>query len=219
MEVEKVIGHIRESFGKGLLQPGDRLPAERRLAEQLGVSRANVRKAYQKLEFYGIAKILPQSGTVLSSDNESVLSSQLLGMMEVAQFDFASLVHVRILLEKDALRLAIENCNEDDAAAILKACEESKQYSDTVERNLRDFAFHQSIVKASHNPVISSLLLVITPDVLDYYRKHKICSGSNDGVNDEHERLCRAVLDRNLDLAMEILDEHFKGIRELSMQV
>ena len=50
MNEDTVIEYIRSLFESGKLEPGDRLPAERKIAEQLGVSRTHVRSAYQKLE-------------------------------------------------------------------------------------------------------------------------------------------------------------------------
>ena len=55
-EVSDVIDYVRGLLDSGRIQPGDRLPAERKLAEQLGVGRAQVRTAFQKLEFYGIVQ-------------------------------------------------------------------------------------------------------------------------------------------------------------------
>ena len=47
------------------LEPGDKLPSERMLSEKLNVSRGNLRDALQTLEYYGLVKSLPQSGTFL----------------------------------------------------------------------------------------------------------------------------------------------------------
>ena len=64
--VDKIIRQIRELITSGQLNPGDKLPPERKLAERLGVGRSNVRDAIKKLEFYGILKTVPQSGTIVA---------------------------------------------------------------------------------------------------------------------------------------------------------
>ena len=61
-QVETVLKYIKNELYSGRLQPGERLPAERRLADMLGVGRAHVRAAFQKLEFYGIVQTFPQIG-------------------------------------------------------------------------------------------------------------------------------------------------------------
>ncbi|MDD5186305.1 MAG: GntR family transcriptional regulator, partial [Paludibacter sp.] len=61
-----VISKIKELISSGVLKPGDKLPAERTLALDLGVGRTQIREALHKLEFYGIIKTLPQSGSVIN---------------------------------------------------------------------------------------------------------------------------------------------------------
>lgn len=216
MEEDKVIDHIRGLFKIGKLEPGDRLPAERRLAEQLGVSRSHVRSAYQKLEFYGIAKTYPQSGTVLAQHSVQALTSQFAGLMQVQEFDFASLLHVRNLLEVEAIKLAIKHATDEDIENIKEALGKTIDLSATESRNEQDFQYHHSIARASHNPVISSLLLVITPDTLDYYRRHQLCSVPNEQVNNEHIALFEAIAAKDEKKALRVLKDHFKGITEFA---
>lgn len=64
--VDKIIKQLRSLILSGDLQPGDKLPPERKLADHMGVGRMQVRDAIRKLEFYGIVKTLPQSGTIVS---------------------------------------------------------------------------------------------------------------------------------------------------------
>jgi len=63
--VDQIIRQIKELITSGQLNPGDRLPPERKLCEKLGVGRTHLRDALKKLEFYGILKTHPQSGTCL----------------------------------------------------------------------------------------------------------------------------------------------------------
>ena len=88
----KVALHILHLLETGALKPSDRLPAERKLAEEVGVSRAHVRGAIQRLEIYGIVKTYPHRGTVLADQTPSVLKSQIHNILEIDGFDFYSLV-------------------------------------------------------------------------------------------------------------------------------
>ena len=60
-----IIRSIRQHLLNGEMKPGDRLPAERKLAEEYGVSRNYVREALKALEGYGIVETRPQSGTFI----------------------------------------------------------------------------------------------------------------------------------------------------------
>ena len=96
------------------MQPGERLPAERRLADMLGVGRAHVRAAFQKLEFYGIVQTFPQSGTVVAQEKMQVLERMITDALQIRQYDFASLVYVRVLLEIEAIKLCARNRTAED---------------------------------------------------------------------------------------------------------
>ena len=211
-QVDTVINHIRTLLDSGRLFPGDRLPAERKMSEQLGVSRAHVRTAFQKLEFYGIVKTYPQSGTVVAEHTVHVLEGLISDMLKIDGFDFYSLVHVRVLLEVEAVRLSAKMRTEDDLELMKAACAEFDKYADSDRRVEKDFAFHQAIVRGAHNPVISSLLLVITPDVLTYYQKYQICSVSKENVMKEHRNMLECIIAKDQDGAERCLREHMASI-------
>ena len=63
--VNQVVNQLRTIIISGEISPGDILPSERKLAEKFGVGRLTIRDAIKKLEFYGIVKTNPQSGTVV----------------------------------------------------------------------------------------------------------------------------------------------------------
>ena len=62
-----IISQIRDLINFKNLEPGDKLPSERMLSEKFGVSRSNIREAIQKLEFFGLLKSIPQSGTFVAN--------------------------------------------------------------------------------------------------------------------------------------------------------
>jgi len=215
-QVDIVLKHIKDLLYSGRLEPGERLPAERRLAAQLNVSRAHVRTAFQKLEFYGIVKTYPQSGTVVAQEKMQVLESLITDALKIDRYDFASLVHVRVLLEMEAVRLCARNRTDEDLSNIEKALAECENLFHTDERVNRDFAYHQAIAQGGHNPVIASLLLIITPDVLRYYQKYKACAVPSEEVFFEHRELLRFIRERNETAASETIRTHLKAITEFS---
>ena len=98
-EISSVICYLRELLEQGDVNPGERLPAERKISEDTGVSRAKVRLGLERLESYGVIKILPQSGSVLSHHSRTSLITQISSIFDGSSFDFNSLVQVRTLLE------------------------------------------------------------------------------------------------------------------------
>ena len=208
----KVALHILHLLETGGLKPCDRLPAERKLAEEVGVSRAHVRGAIQRLEIYGIVRTYPQSGTVLADQTLSVLKNQIHNILEIDGFDFYSLVQVRVLLETEAIRLCALNRDEADIADIRATLDEFIASMNTPLRDEKDLAFHLCIARASHNPVIASLLLTITPDVLKYYRSLGACTVDPSLVAAEHEAMLSCIIRSDPDAAQQCIRDHFRAI-------
>ena len=148
-QVETVLKYIKNELYSGRLQPGERLPAERRLADMLGVGRAHVRAAFQKLEFYGIVQTFPQSGTVVAQEKMQVLERMITDALQIRQYDFASLVYVRVLLEIEAIKLCARNRTAEDLENIERALEECEAKFYTEERVSKDFAYHQALARGA----------------------------------------------------------------------
>lgn len=208
--VEKVINFIREAVDNHKLLPGDRLPSERKLVEQLNVSRTVVRQALQKLELYGVVKTMPQSGTFVSSFPKKQLDMLISNAMDVGRYDFDSLMSVRVLLEAEALRLCALNHTEQDMENIVAAFTEFEQNLNTERRQEKDFNFHLTISKGAHNPVIHSMLLSLIPDTLRYYEKLHICRSVDNRTRSEHREMIEYISSRGKTEASsrELLERH-----------
>lgn len=193
-----VISHIQSMMDCGHLRPGDRVPSERKLAETLGVTRAHVRLALQKLEFQGVVQTQPQSGTYIKD------------------YDFSSLVHVRTLLETDAVRLCALNRNEKDIEQISAALKEYEENFNSSLKVEKDLALHLSVAVGSHNPVLASLLQRIAPDVMTYYHRYQVCSVPDSIVIEEHRNIVEAIIAGDADKAESCLLLHFKSITEFA---
>ena len=111
---DKIIHRSKGLISSGQLNPGDRLPSERKLSEKLGVGRGHVREALQKLEFYGILRTLPQSGTVVAGLGVNALEGLINDVLELNNADFHSMVETRVILEINAARLAATGANKEE---------------------------------------------------------------------------------------------------------
>lgn len=211
-EVATVIRHVRELVMTDQVTPGERLPAERKLSADSGVSRAKVRLALERLESYGVLTILPQSGSVISPLTKTALVRQLSNIIDGSGFDFNSLVQVRNLLEAESVRLCAVNHTPEDIRKIELAFQDFLDSVHTPSRDEKDFAFHSTIARCCHNPVIYHLLLMITPDVLRYYRELKACTVAPEVVTEEHRRMLECIKASDPDGAEQALMQHFKDI-------
>ncbi len=206
-----VISKIKELINTGILKPGDRLPAERKMAAEFGFGRTQIREALHKLEFYGIIKTLPQSGSVINGLDINTLDGLISDVLNLQHYDFYSLVETRLVLETNAIRLCAERSDEEDLKKLKNALDRYKRKFRTDERDSLDFAFHKAIAEASHNPVFKAMLMIIIPDIMTIYRREQIC-GPNPAVVEEHIQMYEAVCSRNGELAASLMEEHLQGV-------
>lgn len=206
-----VISKIKELINSGVLKPGDRLPAERKLAQDFNVGRTQVREALHKLEFYGIIKTLPQSGSVINGLDITTLDGLISDVLNLQSYDFFSLVETRYVLEVNVIKLCAERSTANDIRAIEKAHENFIKNFDTPDRMSYDFAFHRAIAEASHNPVFKAMLMIVIPDILAVYQKDRICV-QNPAVITEHFNMLTAIKNRNAELAGKLMGEHLQGV-------
>jgi len=135
--VDKIIRQIRSLITTGELEPGDKLPPERKLSEKFGVGRSVVREAIRKLDFYGIVKTLPQSGTVIEGMGIVALEGLITDVLNIEETDFQSLVETRLLLEIESAGKAAERRTADDII-ILENALQSIQSTLTEHREILD---------------------------------------------------------------------------------
>ena len=216
--VDKIIRQIRNLITSGQLNSGDRLPPERKLAERLGVSRNHVRDAIRKLEFYGILKILPQSGTVVAGMGITALEGLITDVLKLEKSDFTSLVETRVILETHCAKLAAERRTPEDLIEIEKALyayeEQVKKGKPAVEE---DLMFHLKIAEASKNAVLKSLMLIITPDIVNNFIQYKVCDEpTNNKVIKEHEAIFQHIIKGNGTDASKVMEVHLKDVTDFS---
>lgn len=219
--VDKIIRQIRSLITTGQISPGDRLPSERKLAERLGVGRSHVRDAIRKLEFYGILKTLPQSGTVVSGMGITALEGLISDVLQLENNDFASLIETRVLLETNAAILAAQRRDADDILSLKKAL---KAYEVKVNKGLpaveEDLMFHVKIAEASKNSVLKSLMLIITPDIVNNFIKLDVCKdGRFYRALEEHKVILEYIIEQQPEKAADAMRAHLGDVMEYSYQL
>lgn len=216
--VDLIISQIRELISSGKIEPGEKLPPERKLAEHLGVSRNQVREAINKLQIYGIVKVIPQSGTIVSGMGIVALEGLITDILRIEKTDFKSLVDTRVLLEKEAARLAAINRTSDDLTHMSNALNlYEKKLSQTDTAIEEDLLFHLKIAEASGNTVLKSLMMIITPDIVKSFTSLKICNEvKNKKTIEEHRNILEMISERNPDGAMAAMGLHLTDVIQFS---
>jgi len=207
-----IIAQIGKLINFKNLEPGEKLPSERMLSEKFNVSRGNVREAIQKLEFYGILKSIPQSGTFVANIGVTAMNGMIKDILELETPDFKDLVETRILLELKTARLAAIRRTDED----LKKMEDAlKAYAIKVNNGedavQEDLLFHLAIAKACGNSTMNTFMLIITPEIISNFEKYHVCDDNLAYIGiDEHQAIFDAIKNQKPQLAKQKMKEHFK---------
>jgi len=215
---DKIIRQIRSLITSGQLNPGDRLPAERKLAEKFAVGRSVVRDAIQKLEFYGIVKTQPQSGTVIAGMGIVALEGLITDVLHIEETDFQSLVETRVILEVNAAGNAAKRRTADDIIALQTAISAyEKKVAKGESAVEEDLLFHLKIAEASGNTVLKSLMLIITPDIVKTFTSLNVCAlGKTIKAVPEHRDILNHIIDQDVKAAENAMRAHLQDIIDLS---
>jgi len=155
---EGIVAQLRALIKDGHLQPGQRLPSEREMAERFQVSRASVREAIRALEREGLVTIRSGSGTFVSAEGFDAVVEALARRLLDGRQVLADITELRLILEPQIAALAAQRATAEDKrrlAAILKEQEEQIALGDT--GAAADAAFHSAVASASHNQALEGL--------------------------------------------------------------
>lgn len=218
---EQIVGQISQMLKSQVLRPGDRLPPERQLAEEFGVSRTAVREALSALCLAGLLEVRAGEGTFIRSVSEEGLVAPLALLLSIEQDQvlLRELIEVRIALEAESAALAAERWEPDDMEAIEAAMREMEQ--DPFDGNAgaeADWRFHQAIASASGNGIILQIMRMFRESLagaVKHYRTQLI-SRSPDQRNvilNEHREIMEAIRSRDPEHAKQRMNHHLERVR------
>ena len=143
------------------LQPGEKLPNEVELAQQLGVSRATLREAIRTLADRGVLEVRRGKGTFVSRRVEEIDDFGF-SSLERVRGQLRDLFELRSIFEPRAAALACRRAAPEELADILKkGAAVERCIREGRDRTQADQAFHTAIVRAAHNEYLLRLLPMI----------------------------------------------------------
>jgi GntR family transcriptional repressor for pyruvate dehydrogenase complex len=210
-----IMRQIRNLISSGALKAGDRLPPERELASRFAVGRGHVREALRKLEFYGVLQTFPQSGTFVASLGAGALERLISNLLDLDRDDIKALTETRGILEVHSAQLAAQRASKG-AVADIKAALESFRAEVLAGRAAveEDLLFHLAIAKATQNPVMSSLIGLMTPDIIRIHKESRVCeAGRAAAALQEHVRIYQAIASHDARGATRAMSDHVRLIK------
>ncbi len=196
---DRVVQEILGKIQAGVLAPGDRLPPERELAQQLHVSRTTVRDALRTLAGLGVVAIHHGRGIFVVGSEGLALGSALWAPFVVRKDTVTALFEVRRTLEVAAAGWAAaratpaERQHLTDIVARALSAVEGDSLLDIDAVADADQRFHTALVLASHNPIAGRLMLNLL-DVLEIVRKQSLAiPGRARRSLEDHRAIAEAV--------------------------
>jgi GntR family transcriptional repressor for pyruvate dehydrogenase complex len=221
---QQIVNRFRTAIAEGSLNTGDRLPPERELCVQLGVSRTSLREAIRILETYGLVESTQGGGTYIT-DKFSENVFEFLGFgKKLHKRNFKYLLNARKILESGAVEQALEaaetgenlpRCGDFEAVNLDSLVDEQEKETDPGRLGILDARFHEKLVGMSHNPIIVAL----------YHMIHRIlCQGISEVIAyppsrrivlRDHREIARAFIKRNRRACVRAVRKHLKNTEKL----
>ena len=213
---DAIADHLEQLILEGALRPGERLAAERELAEKLEVSRPSLREALEKLQRRGLIET-NRSGTCVTQFM-APLTEPLAAMMQANDQALLDYLEYRALVEGEAARLAALRATEPEREAF-KACLDkmrtAHEKDDPSDEAEADADLHMLIYEGSHNLVMLHIMRAFA-DMLRhgvFYNRHQLYThpGAREDLLAQHLAIGEAVLARDPERAKAAASRHMES--------
>jgi DNA-binding FadR family transcriptional regulator len=207
-----VIAQIRRAILSGQYRPGDRLPTEREMAQQFGVSRVTVRDALRALEANGLVrvKVGGQGGPYVSEPDISLLSDSIGTHLHLQGTSFQELAEARLALETTAAQLAAQRATPADLVALKTAIQGPMRppNGDTAASSLD---FHTALVIGAHNQALLAMFRATRALVQEAFDQlHAQQPDMADAARKTHSELYAAIAAHDADRAGDLMRRHLE---------
>ena len=215
---DAILKQIIENIQSGDLKAGAALPAERAMAETMGVSRPAVREVLRALELLGIVKSVPGGGNYITENLDTWLIGPLSILFQLNNGYLRQNQQLRAALERESAILAARKCTPLDAAELWMILARLDAAEDEKSRGKLDQELHQKIAKIADNPMLYSVLAAadqLTESIIEGTRDYIMKKNQSASIVDEqHHKLVEAIINGNAEEAEHAMSLHMDTIEQ-----
>ena len=204
---------LRMRIVRGDWRPGDRLPSERQLSEQLGMSRASVREAIRGLEATGVVDVRHGQGVFVRSSEDRTGTTSFSSWNTEHRYSIGELLAFRLLIEPELAALAAEHADAsfvEELDTIMNAMEDAAEAGDLDTLVSLDTSFHDAITRRAGNQLYKDLLDVVGQLLVESRRISLGVPGRAGLVIDAHDAIVEAIGSKNADAAWTAMRNHLE---------
>jgi GntR family transcriptional repressor for pyruvate dehydrogenase complex len=215
---QQIVAQICQLIRQGRFRPGDRLPPERELSEQLQVSRASLREALRALEVSGIVEARHGGGTFVRDFSELEVISPLALVLEASDDIVGDLWEARVIFEPSIAALAALRATPIDLEALAAIVDRQAGEFEGAEGNERavslDREFHTAIARASGNEVALRVLHLINQLLQEGQRHFNTSSERRGRAYHGHREILCAIREGAPHVARTAMLRHLQEVEE-----
>ena len=212
---EKICDEIRLRMASGELRPGDKLPAERELATDFGVSRSAVREALRSLEIAGVVRLQKgvKGGAFILRGDPDLITRSIRDMFYLGRISIDSLTEARVLVMDMAVRLASERITPELAEALERNIDRLAALSidaPVAERTLVGLDFYRLLAEATGNQMMQVIVVSLSTILLQQVERFNM--SSMPGLVAARRRLVAHIASGDSDAAVREITGHLKRL-------
>jgi GntR family transcriptional repressor for pyruvate dehydrogenase complex len=209
---EETVERLGTAIRLGLLAPGQRLPPERELAEQLGISRSTLRQAITTLVQSGhLSSVRGRRGGTFVVDAPPLAQKAGDRLRE----DWREIVDQRIVLELGTVVLAAERAEPADIAKLSELVDQMADATEFEVYRRADMLFHLALAEASHAPRVIAQMTEVHGEIADLIAHIPNPPEVLGHSNSEHRQILEALARRDGARAAVVMRAHCEGTEHI----
>ena len=220
--VQQVINALTDAMINRELRPGDKIPTEAEMAENMGVGRNSIREAIKILVYLGVLEIRRAEGTfVCEGFSESMIDPMIYGIILDKEDSYENLMELREMIEVGVLQLAMAKVKEEELKSLKEKLGHMKTAIEAGSENVEnafwaDNEFHDAICNIGKNPLVNKINQVVR--VLTYSMRFTtvetmIKTGRGQELYEAHQKIYEMIENKVTDnLNMAVRKTYFSEI-------
>jgi GntR family transcriptional regulator, transcriptional repressor for pyruvate dehydrogenase complex len=204
----------------GSWKPGDRIPPERELCQQLGIARTSLREALKAMELVGMLDSRVGDGTFVCPRSEFLSRPLLWAFTGTDRAELRDIMEARTLIEENLAGMAAERGSEEEIAAIEQSVQLMRQCIERRDSILEaDLMFHLAIASAAHNEVLRNAVQLLRNLMRQWLYFKLLLPDVPQIVVQRHEAVLGAIRRRDANGARAAMRQHLDETVRLVSQV
>jgi GntR family transcriptional repressor for pyruvate dehydrogenase complex len=213
---ETIAKRIKNQISAGRVLPGEKLPAEREMAQRYHTSRVSVREAYRSLEELGLLTIRrgADGGAFIADIDHTPMMRSLSLMLRLGKTTHEEITEARLLIEPPIARLAARNAGPDDIERLRQILAQKESAMRRGGHRRCDMRFHRAVAECAGNLPLKLLMHSLADLTVEVLARVEMSTGVQHQVCEAHREILDAIERHDEDTAHDLMLRHVAAVQE-----